>query len=142
MSIRTNVKGYRRPSDLVDALGERDQEMSGRSERRGDGHAAMPSTRPARFAARRRLSGRVVSIVTTLLGLLLLTFMMGRLLPADPVLAVTGTEVNRETYERVYRELGLDRPVLAQFVSYIGGRAARRSRQVADHRPSRRDATC
>ncbi|MET0742057.1 MAG: ABC transporter permease [Microvirga sp.] len=75
--------------------------------------------RPARFLRARRLSGRVFSILTTLVGLLLLTFTMGRLLPADPVLAVTGSEVNRETYERVYAELGLDRPVWQQFWSYM-----------------------
>ena len=75
--------------------------------------------RPARFMRAKRLSGRVFSILTTLVGLLLLTFTMGRLLPADPVLAVTGSEVNRETYERVYAELGLDRPVWQQFWSYM-----------------------
>ncbi|MGO7216220.1 ABC transporter permease, partial [Rhizobium ruizarguesonis] len=41
----------------------------------------------------RRLAGRVVAVVTTLLGMLFLTFSMGRLLPADPVLAITGAEV-------------------------------------------------
>jgi len=75
--------------------------------------------RPARFMRAKRLSGRVFSILTTLVGLLLLTFTMGRLLPADPVLAVTGSEVNRDTYERVYAELGLDRPVWQQFWSYM-----------------------
>jgi peptide/nickel transport system permease protein len=75
--------------------------------------------RPARFLRARRLSGRLLSILTTLVGLLLLTFTMGRLLPADPVLAVTGSEVNRETYERVHAELGLDRPVWQQFGSYM-----------------------
>ncbi|WGF87716.1 ABC transporter permease [Marinivivus vitaminiproducens] len=68
----------------------------------------------------RRLFGRVFSVAVTLLGLLLLTFSMGRLLPADPVLTVTGAEVDRETYERVYRELGLDRPVWEQFATYVG----------------------
>lgn len=76
--------------------------------------------RPARFVRLRRLSTRVLSVVVTLAGLLLLTFSMGRLLPADPVLAVTGSEVDRATYERVYQELGLDQPVWWQFLSYIG----------------------
>ncbi|MFC0407231.1 ABC transporter permease [Roseomonas elaeocarpi] len=75
--------------------------------------------RPARFLRMRRLSGRAISVVVTLLGLLLLTFSMGRLLPADPVLAVTGAEVDRATYDRVFHELGLDRPVWQQFGSYV-----------------------
>ena len=76
--------------------------------------------RPARFLRMRCLSGRVLSVVVTLVGLMLLTFSMGRLLPADPVLAVTGSEVDHATYERVYRELGLDQPVWQQFLSYVG----------------------
>jgi peptide/nickel transport system permease protein len=76
--------------------------------------------RPARFLRMRRLSGRTLSVVVTLVGLLLLTFSMGRLLPADPVLAVTGSEVDKATYDRVYQELGLDQPVWQQFVSYVG----------------------
>ncbi|WP_293855979.1 ABC transporter permease [uncultured Alsobacter sp.] len=66
------------------------------------------------------MAGRILSIVLTLLGLLLLTFTMGRLLPADPVLAITGAEVNKATYDRVYQELGLDRPVWEQFLTYLG----------------------
>jgi peptide/nickel transport system permease protein len=76
--------------------------------------------RPARFLRMRRLSGRTLSVVVTLIGLMLLTFSMGRLLPADPVLAVTGSEVDKATYDRVYQELGLDQPVWRQFLSYVG----------------------
>lgn len=68
----------------------------------------------------RRLAGRVVAVVTTLLGLLFLTFSMGRLLPADPVLAITGPEVSKEVYDRVFNELGLGQPIWMQFLSYVG----------------------
>ncbi len=80
-----------------------------------------PPSAGARRARLGRLAGRAVSLALTLLGLLALTFLMGRLLPADPVLAVTGFEVDRPTYERVYLELGLDRPLWEQFLSYVGG---------------------
>ncbi|MFB2606715.1 ABC transporter permease, partial [Rhizobium phaseoli] len=68
----------------------------------------------------RRLAGRVLAVVTTLLGLLFLTFSMGRLLPADLVLAITGAEVSKEVYDRVYNELGLGQPIWMQFLSYVG----------------------
>ena len=68
----------------------------------------------------RRLVRRVISIAITLLGLLLLAFTIGRALPADPVLAITGPEVDKATYERVYLDLGLDRPVWEQFATYVG----------------------
>ena len=45
---------------------------------------------------------------------------MGRLLPNDPVIAITGPEVSREVYDRVFLELGLDRPVWQQFLNYVG----------------------
>ena len=51
----------------------------------------------ARLAGARRLSSKLLSVAITLAGLLLLTFLMGRLLPADPVLAVTGSEVDKAT---------------------------------------------
>ena len=78
---------------------------------RGNGAAAT------RFRGALRL---LLTAFVTLLGLLFLTFMMGRLLPADPVVAVVGHEASREVYDRVYHELGLDRPVLVQFLSYVG----------------------
>ena len=76
--------------------------------------------RPFQLPGLRRGAARAASVVVTLLGLLLLVFAMGRLLPADPVLAVTGSEVDRATYDRVYHQLGLDRPVWQQFASYVG----------------------
>jgi peptide/nickel transport system permease protein len=67
-----------------------------------------------------RVARRGAALLVTLAGLLLLTFAMGRLLPGDPVLAVTGPEVDRATYQRVRAELGLDRPVWQQFATYLG----------------------
>ena len=66
-----------------------------------------------------KVAGRIVAFATTLLGLLFLTFSMGRLLPADPVLAITGPVVSKEVYDRVFLQLGLDKPVWQQFLSYV-----------------------
>jgi peptide/nickel transport system permease protein len=73
--------------------------------------------------SRLRLSGaagQLGSIAITLLGLLMLTFFIGRLMPADPVRAMVGEDATRETYEQVYTSLGLDRPLYEQFVYYLG----------------------
>ena len=53
-----------------------------------------------------------------------LTFAMGRLLPADPVIAITGPEVSKEVYDRVYPGARPDRPVWEQFLAYVGKSAA------------------
>ncbi|WP_457580987.1 ABC transporter permease [Ensifer canadensis] len=65
-------------------------------------------------------AGQLGTIAVTLLGLLLLTFFIGRLMPADPVRAIVGEDATRETYEQVYRSLGLDRPLWEQFFYYLG----------------------
>ncbi|HET6466947.1 MAG TPA: ABC transporter permease [Geminicoccaceae bacterium] len=70
-----------------------------------------------RLATPLRLLG---SVLATLVGLLVLTFLIGRVLPADPVIAVLGDDYDPVAYERVYRELGLDRPLIEQFAVYAG----------------------
>lgn len=65
-------------------------------------------------------AGQLGSIAITLLGLLMLTFLIGHLMPADPVRAMVGEDATRETYEQVYTSLGLDRPLYEQFVYYLG----------------------
>lgn len=59
----------------------------------------------------------------TLLGLLLLTFFIGRVMPLDPVLSIAGPEADRSTYEQVHRELGLDQPLPVQFGRYLASLA-------------------
>ena len=63
----------------------------------------------------RRFGGSLASVVTTLFLLVLLTFVIGRLMPVDPVIAVVGPDADRATYLKVKQELGLDLPVLQQF---------------------------
>jgi peptide/nickel transport system permease protein len=55
------------------------------------------------------------SAIVTLLGLLALTFFMGRLLPIDPVIAIVGEQADASTYDMVYKQLGLDKPLYVQF---------------------------
>lgn len=65
------------------------------------------------------LAEQIGTIAVTLLGLLMLTFFIGRMMPADPVRAIVGEDATRETYEQVFRSLGLDRPVWEQFFYYL-----------------------
>lgn len=57
--------------------------------------------------------------VTTYLGLLAVTFFIGRVIPIDPVLAVLGDRANADVIERTRREMGLDLPLLQQFYLYV-----------------------
>ncbi len=62
---------------------------------------------------------RVGSVIVTLIGLAALTFLIGRLLPLDPVLAVLGDNATKEAYDKMYVELGLDQPLIVQFGHYF-----------------------
>ena len=67
----------------------------------------------------RKLATSFAVILTTLLGLLVITFAIGRMVPADPVIAVIGDQADQATYDRVYQQMGLDKPLHVQFVTYI-----------------------
>ncbi|MCB1341586.1 MAG: ABC transporter permease [Pseudooceanicola sp.] len=41
-------------------------------------------------------------------------------MPLDPVTAAVGPDVSQELYDKVYKEMGLDQPVLVQFLDYVG----------------------
>jgi peptide/nickel transport system permease protein len=84
--------------------------------------ATLPALPARRSPWRSRLAGwagLLVSVPLTFLGLLLVTFVIGRVVPIDPVLAVVGDRALPETYERVRLELGLDRPIWEQFLIYL-----------------------
>ncbi|MGD1876170.1 MAG: ABC transporter permease [Kiloniellaceae bacterium] len=59
------------------------------------------------------------SVALTFLGLLLVTFIIGRVVPIDPVLAIVGDHAQEHVMERVREELGLNRPLYEQFGIYV-----------------------
>jgi len=61
----------------------------------------------------------LVVAVTTYLGLLAVTFFIGRVIPIDPVLAVLGDRAPIAVVERTRREMGLDLPWIEQFYIYV-----------------------
>ncbi|HID66736.1 MAG TPA: ABC transporter permease [Roseibacterium sp.] len=61
----------------------------------------------------------VIVVALTFLGLLALTFFIGRVIPIDPVLAVVGDRATNEQYEVARVAMGLDRHVVVQFASYV-----------------------
>ena len=62
----------------------------------------------------------LVVILLTYLGLLAVTFFIGRVIPIDPVLAVVGDRAPEHVYQRVRAEMGLDLPLWHQFGTYVG----------------------
>lgn len=65
------------------------------------------------------LLGFLISVALTFLGLLAITFFIGRVVPIDPVLSVVGDRAPRAVYEAARIEMGLDKPIYIQFVNYV-----------------------
>ena len=64
-----------------------------------------------------------LSLVLMLLVLLLVTFLIGKAAPIDPVLQVVGDRASPEAYQQARQRLGLDQPVYRQFVRYVANAA-------------------
>jgi peptide/nickel transport system permease protein len=70
-------------------------------------------------AAARSLARFAGVIALTYLGLLAVTFFIGRVIPVDPVLAIVGDRAPEHVIARVREELGLNKPVWQQFGIYL-----------------------
>ncbi len=68
----------------------------------------------------RALAATLASVPITLFGLILITFLIGRVVPIDPVLAIVGDRAPQDVVARTRLELGLDRPLPEQFIRYVG----------------------
>jgi peptide/nickel transport system permease protein len=64
---------------------------------------------------------RVALLPPTLLGVLLVTFLLLYVAPGDPVEAMVGERSDPATLARLRAELHLDDPLPLQFVRYVGG---------------------
>ena len=81
--------------------------------------AFSPDTPARSMALLRQIAGGLITLAITLLGLLLVTFFIGRVVPIDPVLSIVGERATAAQYEAARVALGLDEPLWKQFVFYV-----------------------
>ncbi|CAG0960403.1 Glutathione transport system permease protein GsiC [Gammaproteobacteria bacterium] len=62
---------------------------------------------------------RIASIIPTVFGVLLLTFLLVHLVPGDPVEVMLGESASGADRQALRAELGLDRPLPVQFGEYL-----------------------
>jgi peptide/nickel transport system permease protein len=62
---------------------------------------------------------RVLLFVPTLLGISLITFILMKNLPGDPVVGMAGERATPATIARIRAELGLDKPLPYQYALYV-----------------------
>ncbi len=67
------------------------------------------------------LAKRLLLTIPTFIGLMYLTFEMIRRVPGDPIEVRRGERgISPERHAELVKEMGLDRPVFDQFLSYAG----------------------
>lgn len=62
---------------------------------------------------------RVLTAIPSLLGLLVITFLLIRIVPADPAAALAGDSAMPEQVEAIRHQYGFDRPLAEQLVRYL-----------------------
>lgn len=67
----------------------------------------------------RSFAGTIASVPITLFGLILVTFLIGRVMPIDPVVAIAGDHAPPDVVAQVRLALGLDKPLTVQFLIYL-----------------------
>src|SRR2546428_51716 len=85
------------------------------------------------------LTRRLLLLIPTLLGVTLATFLMLHLTPGDPVTIMLGEFASASDVARLRSELGLDRPIVVQYLKFLGravrgdlGSSIRSRRPVAE----------
>ncbi len=62
---------------------------------------------------------RLISMVLVLLGISLLTFFIAHLSPGDPARLALGPRATEDSVQKLRDKMGLDRPLLEQYVRYV-----------------------
>ena len=64
---------------------------------------------------------RFLMMIPVIIGISLLVFLVMKATPGDPARIVAGSEADEETVEEIREQLGLNKPVLEQYVNYMVG---------------------
>ncbi|MSU91671.1 ABC transporter permease subunit [Rhodobacteraceae bacterium 2CG4] len=68
------------------------------------------------------LLSRLLTFVPTFFGVTLISFAFIRVLPGDPILVMAGERgMTEERYQALQEQFGFDRPLIEQYIEYLGG---------------------
>ena len=62
---------------------------------------------------------RLLSALPNLVGVVVITFLLTRAIPGDPAAYFAGAAATQDAVEQVRKQLGLDRPLIEQFLRFI-----------------------
>jgi peptide/nickel transport system permease protein len=66
------------------------------------------------------LARRLLQVIPITLGIVTLVFALVHLIPGDPAVQLAGENASPEDVERIRRDLGLDKPLVVQYFTYLG----------------------
>ena len=72
----------------------------------------------------RQIVQRLATSIPTLIGVVIVTFLLTRVLPGDTAVYFAGPAATPQAIEEVRKNLGLDKPLPAQFADYVKGLAS------------------
>ncbi|PFH90498.1 ABC transporter permease [Bacillus sp. AFS088145] len=82
---------------------------------------------------------RIIQTIPVLLGVSLVVFLIMQMVPGDPATLLAGEGATKQTIEMIRHQLGLDRPVVIQYLDYVYhvlqgdfGESLRNNRPVLD----------
>jgi ABC-type dipeptide/oligopeptide/nickel transport system permease component len=67
----------------------------------------------------RFLASRLLQLIPTAIGALILVFFLMRVVPGDPAAAMLGTNATPQAVADLKSQLGLDKPIAVQFLDYV-----------------------
>ena len=65
------------------------------------------------------IARRLLLMIFVLFGIIVITFVVSHMIPADPIGAILGPQASPELVEKIRREWGFDKPLHEQFINYI-----------------------
>jgi ABC-type dipeptide/oligopeptide/nickel transport system permease component len=66
------------------------------------------------------LGKRLLTVIPTLIGVVIVTFLLTRVLPGDPAVYFAGPAATPDSIAEIRKTLGFDRPLPEQFLRYVG----------------------
>lgn len=63
---------------------------------------------------------RMLTVIPTLIGVVIVTFLLTRVLPGDPAVYFAGPAATPDSIAEIRKGLGLDKPLPEQFIRYVG----------------------
>ena len=67
----------------------------------------------------RQIGKRLLTVIPSLIGVIIVTFLLTRVLPGDTAAYFAGPAASAQAIEEVRKQLGLDKPLPEQFVRYV-----------------------